>query len=394
VKSVFHAIAKPVNRAIDKIVDFIAKKGKALWNKLKKKARGGDDSPEGKQQRLKKALTAGERTLRHFSGKTVGKIALTPLLKSIQTRYGLTSLTVVPNGARWKLHGKLNPEGVEDLLARVLSEQQISDFRQIEQFLEADGQKHQVPLLKSVLKRQAKGGNITGFESWVEETGSRAKAAIALIANGSIKDKDKDQVYDKIAEVIEIKRLSDELAGIPDVRVRFNPGSVSEKSFDIHIEQKVDQGGGYRTVRRIEVASTHTGNIATPSAMTEVRHGVDKLGRDPSRTSDEPTAETTLIIPWNHSSPEIISEKKGNRVSLHPDGRIETLILANGKSINPRHLFDGTGKDHLLGWLNGGRYADVVKFLDAINIVSRSGVLIWRAVNTGARSGENRWSSN
>ncbi|MET9663604.1 hypothetical protein ABZY11_43970, partial [Streptomyces sp. NPDC006510] len=37
VKSVFHAVSKPVNRAIDKIIDFITKKGKALWNKLKKK---------------------------------------------------------------------------------------------------------------------------------------------------------------------------------------------------------------------------------------------------------------------------------------------------------------------------------------------------------------------
>ncbi|MFI5771884.1 hypothetical protein ACIA74_25795 [Streptomyces sp. NPDC051658] len=39
VKSVFHAVAKPVNRAIDKIVNFIAKKGKALWNKLKGKGK-------------------------------------------------------------------------------------------------------------------------------------------------------------------------------------------------------------------------------------------------------------------------------------------------------------------------------------------------------------------
>ncbi|WP_326733622.1 phage tail protein [Streptomyces sp. NBC_01022] len=37
VKSVFHAVARPVNRAIDKIVDFIAKRGKSLWRKLKGK---------------------------------------------------------------------------------------------------------------------------------------------------------------------------------------------------------------------------------------------------------------------------------------------------------------------------------------------------------------------
>ncbi|MER5982835.1 hypothetical protein ABT170_06930, partial [Streptomyces sp. NPDC001787] len=43
VKSVFHAVSRPVNRAIDKIVDFIAKKGKALWKKPKR-------APDGKKQ--------------------------------------------------------------------------------------------------------------------------------------------------------------------------------------------------------------------------------------------------------------------------------------------------------------------------------------------------------
>ncbi|MFI0940162.1 hypothetical protein [Streptomyces sp. NPDC021020] len=37
VKSVFHAVAKPVNRVIDKIVTFIAKMGKKIWAKLKSK---------------------------------------------------------------------------------------------------------------------------------------------------------------------------------------------------------------------------------------------------------------------------------------------------------------------------------------------------------------------
>ncbi|MFF5336427.1 hypothetical protein [Streptomyces sp. NPDC013181] len=39
VKSVFHAVSRPVNRAIDKIVDFIAKKGRALRNKIDNKKR-------------------------------------------------------------------------------------------------------------------------------------------------------------------------------------------------------------------------------------------------------------------------------------------------------------------------------------------------------------------
>ncbi|MER6606311.1 hypothetical protein ABT282_10455 [Streptomyces sp. NPDC000927] len=43
VKSVFHAVSRPVNRAIDKIVGFIVRAGKKLWNKLKSKKRGGSN---------------------------------------------------------------------------------------------------------------------------------------------------------------------------------------------------------------------------------------------------------------------------------------------------------------------------------------------------------------
>ncbi|WP_239009164.1 hypothetical protein [Streptomyces sp. CFMR 7] len=40
VKSVFQSVSRPVTRAIDKLVDFIAKKGKALWIKRKNKGEG------------------------------------------------------------------------------------------------------------------------------------------------------------------------------------------------------------------------------------------------------------------------------------------------------------------------------------------------------------------
>ncbi|MER7519952.1 hypothetical protein [Streptomyces sp. NPDC126499] len=71
VRSVFQAVSRPVNRAIDKIVDFLAKKGRALWQKRKPKpkpkrptagdpANGGRDparslSPRQKQQLAKDA---------------------------------------------------------------------------------------------------------------------------------------------------------------------------------------------------------------------------------------------------------------------------------------------------------------------------------------------------
>ncbi|MFJ5047948.1 hypothetical protein [Streptomyces sp. NPDC088719] len=54
VKSVFQSVSRPVTRAIDKIVDFITKKGRALWAKRKnkdghrEKGRPGADKEEGR----------------------------------------------------------------------------------------------------------------------------------------------------------------------------------------------------------------------------------------------------------------------------------------------------------------------------------------------------------
>ncbi|MFD7237148.1 hypothetical protein ACFWAT_17820 [Streptomyces syringium] len=47
VKQVFHAVARPVNRAIDKIVDFLAKAGKKLWAKPKEENTGGNRGRSG-----------------------------------------------------------------------------------------------------------------------------------------------------------------------------------------------------------------------------------------------------------------------------------------------------------------------------------------------------------
>ncbi|WP_328897858.1 phage tail protein [Streptomyces sp. NBC_00236] len=58
VKQVFHAVARPVNRAIDKIVDLIAKKGKALWRKLVDKSRSGNQGPDGKKEDNEKSAAA------------------------------------------------------------------------------------------------------------------------------------------------------------------------------------------------------------------------------------------------------------------------------------------------------------------------------------------------
>ncbi|WP_338932840.1 hypothetical protein WEB32_31075 [Streptomyces netropsis] len=50
VKQVFHAVARPVNRAIDKIVDFLAKAGKRIWKKLRGDKQGSDKDPTRKSE--------------------------------------------------------------------------------------------------------------------------------------------------------------------------------------------------------------------------------------------------------------------------------------------------------------------------------------------------------
>ncbi|MFH8472086.1 hypothetical protein [Streptomyces sp. NPDC018000] len=49
VKSVFHAVARPVNRAIDKIVGFIAKAARKIWSKFKNKNKKKEDKQQNKK---------------------------------------------------------------------------------------------------------------------------------------------------------------------------------------------------------------------------------------------------------------------------------------------------------------------------------------------------------
>ncbi|MFJ3709960.1 hypothetical protein [Streptomyces sp. NPDC090053] len=114
VKSVFHAVARPVNRAIDKIVGFIAKAGKKLWNKSKSRLDSKGKKPgdtAGKQAKLDSALTESEALL--TQGKPRPEI--TSLLPAIRRKHGLSELELIvkPRGDSQDAYvaGKINPSG-------------------------------------------------------------------------------------------------------------------------------------------------------------------------------------------------------------------------------------------------------------------------------------------
>lgn len=132
VKSVFQSVSRPVTRAIDKIVDFIAKKGKALWGKLRKKSKkdgngskGGDrhkgggrkDREEKSPEKLEKvAQSAADEAHRRLArGVAAPKVAST--LASVKRRWskrGVKSLEIVPSGQSFGVRARVNPEKLSE----------------------------------------------------------------------------------------------------------------------------------------------------------------------------------------------------------------------------------------------------------------------------------------
>lgn len=109
VKKLFQSLSKPVMKAVDWIVGKIAAFGKKLWAKLKKKVHGGDDSPAGKAERLRRGLDAGIKVLQRFANRRIPLKVISPLISGIRVRYGLTELRATEQGGRWALHGAINP---------------------------------------------------------------------------------------------------------------------------------------------------------------------------------------------------------------------------------------------------------------------------------------------
>ncbi|MEV4049885.1 hypothetical protein AB0J55_01755 [Amycolatopsis sp. NPDC049688] len=132
VKEAFQKLARPVNRAIDWVIDKIVGLIKKLWSKLKSRrarpSRHGkprrprrpgrpkdrvsrrDNTPDGRRKRLHAAVAAGVRAVNRLRGRTVARRLIEPLLTVIRLRYGLSVLQPVEQGGRWAVHGVINPE--------------------------------------------------------------------------------------------------------------------------------------------------------------------------------------------------------------------------------------------------------------------------------------------
>ncbi|MFJ3821324.1 phage tail protein [Streptomyces nodosus] len=113
IKQVFHKVARPVNRAIDKIANSLAKAGRRLWEKLKPQRGGRDDdkdrandSPRKKQDDLNRIVAALTPEIVRYVGSGKTRSALESKLSVWRRKYRLTSLTLAPDGT---IDAKINP---------------------------------------------------------------------------------------------------------------------------------------------------------------------------------------------------------------------------------------------------------------------------------------------
>jgi len=158
IKSILQAVQRPVGKAIDAVIGTALKaakpliaKAKGIGAKIKAKLLGGDDSPEGKQQRLEKGLTVGQSAVNRLPGKRIAAAVARPLLAVIKMRYRMTALDLVAKGQRWTLRGMVNPTGEKDV-DKEKKEDDDDDLRKLAVSRQAAQQA--VSRLRDVLKQE------------------------------------------------------------------------------------------------------------------------------------------------------------------------------------------------------------------------------------------------
>ncbi|HEX8864268.1 MAG TPA: hypothetical protein VF821_01310, partial [Lentzea sp.] len=129
VRNIVMRIRGAVDRAADRVIGWVSGVARRFGGRAAAAVRGGDDSPEGKQQRLTRAMAAAQEIGRRFSTRPVSRTVLNGLLSVIKTRFGLVSLEAFEKGERWAVRGTINPTAEQDLEARLADPDYEDKFR-------------------------------------------------------------------------------------------------------------------------------------------------------------------------------------------------------------------------------------------------------------------------
>ncbi|MFJ1843231.1 hypothetical protein [Streptomyces sp. NPDC088146] len=148
VKSVFHAVAKPVNRAIDKIVNFITKAGKKLWAKLRKKdgkKNKKDPSNSKDSQKSKDVKDEARRMLaQHTTSPMADEKELDSVISSVAS-------TLRPHGLKSLRAKKFsnNPTEIR-VIAKASPEEQVAKVSLLKPEIDKYLPKHGINLAGSI----------------------------------------------------------------------------------------------------------------------------------------------------------------------------------------------------------------------------------------------------
>jgi hypothetical protein len=104
VMNVINRVRAPIDRALDRVVQWVVDRGRKLLSRLL----GGDPNAPP-QERLNAAMDEAVGAVNRLGGSAVGQVALRPVLLGIRTRHNLQSLEAIAEGGRWVIEGRLNP---------------------------------------------------------------------------------------------------------------------------------------------------------------------------------------------------------------------------------------------------------------------------------------------
>ncbi|MBV9772300.1 MAG: hypothetical protein JO040_00015 [Gemmatimonadetes bacterium] len=110
VTSVVNRVRAPIDRALDRVVDWIVAQARRLGRFV---AQAG--LPQDPNERLRLGMDAAVAAVNRFAGSRVGAAVLTPLLAAVRIRYGFRTLAAVAVGGQWVAEGEINPRARRNL---------------------------------------------------------------------------------------------------------------------------------------------------------------------------------------------------------------------------------------------------------------------------------------
>src|SRR5262249_18046908 len=104
VTNVVNRVRAPIDRALDRVVEWIMTMARRLGRAIAQVGVSPDPNV-----RLQEGLNAAERVVNALSGDTVTAALINPVLAAIKTRYGFRTLQPVDRDGEWWIEGVINP---------------------------------------------------------------------------------------------------------------------------------------------------------------------------------------------------------------------------------------------------------------------------------------------